>query len=200
VRAIRSDLRDVDLAFDLRNLRRLEENRHVAFQGVKLVGRRAEDEDEQEDSEHGFIIDRATADHLLASGGNPNGRPNSDVVRAYWSGDEALGKPRDRWVIDFGPRATQAQAQAYAAPYAHLERIVQAMCCSAAILSGTGWTGPRRFHAPTVMRRRLRFALAALLPREYPAKPRRRMKPEAQLIRALVAMNRRMGRRLRPGR
>jgi len=31
---------------------------------------------------------------------------------------------RDRWVIDFGPAATEAQAQAYAAPYAHLERIV----------------------------------------------------------------------------
>lgn len=125
VRAIRSDLRDIDLAFDLRNLRRLEENRHTAFQGVKLVGRRAEDEDQQDEDEKGFVIDRATADRLLAAGGNPNGRPNSDVIRVYWSGDEALGRPRDRWVIDFGPAATEAEAQAYAAPYAHLERIVR---------------------------------------------------------------------------
>jgi hypothetical protein len=125
VRDIRSDLRDIDLAFDLRSLRRLEENRHIAFQGVKLVGRRADDEDEQDEDEKGFVIDQATADRLLAAGGNPNGRPNADVVRVYWSGDEALGRPRDRWVIDFGPAATEAQAQAYAAPYAHLERIVR---------------------------------------------------------------------------
>lgn len=125
VRAIRSDLRDIDLAFDLRNLRRLEDNRHTAFQGVKLAGRRADDENEQDEDEKGFAIDRATADRLLAAGGNPNGRPNSDVVRVYWSGDEALGRPRDRWVIDFGPTATEPQAQTYAAPYAHLERIVR---------------------------------------------------------------------------
>jgi hypothetical protein len=47
------------------------------------------------------------------------------VIRVYWSGDEALGRPRDRWVIDFGPAATEAEAQAYAAPYAHFERIVR---------------------------------------------------------------------------
>jgi hypothetical protein len=125
VRAIRSDLRDIDLAFDLRSLRRLEENRHTAFQGVKLAGRRADDEDEQNEDEKGFVIDRATADRLLAAGGNPNGRSNSDVIRVYWSGDEALGRPRDRWVIDFGPAASEAEAQAYAAPFAHLERIVR---------------------------------------------------------------------------
>lgn len=125
VRAIRSDLRDIDLAFDLRSLRRLEENRHTAFQGVKLAGRRADDENEQDEDEKGFAIDRTTADRLRAAGGNPNGRPNSDVIRVYWSGDEALGRPRDRWVIDFGPTATEAEAQAYAAPYAHLERIVR---------------------------------------------------------------------------
>jgi hypothetical protein len=73
VRAIRSDPRDIDLAFDLRSLRRLEENRHTAFQGVKVAGRRADDEDEQDEDEKGFTIDRATADRLLAAGGNPNG-------------------------------------------------------------------------------------------------------------------------------
>jgi hypothetical protein len=125
VRAIRSDLRDADLPFDLRNLRRLEENRRIAFQGVKLAGRRADDDQEQDEEEKGFVIDRATADRLGNAGGNPNGRPNSDVIRRYWSGDEALGRLRDRFVIDFGPTATESEAQAYAAPYAHLERIVR---------------------------------------------------------------------------
>ena len=119
VRAVRSDLRDADLPFDLRNLRRLEENRRIAFQGVELVGRRADDDDEQDEEEKGFVIDYPTADRLLSAGGNPNRRPNSDVIRRYWSGDEVLGRPRDRFVIDFGPSATEAQAQAYAAPYAH---------------------------------------------------------------------------------
>jgi hypothetical protein len=125
VRAIRSDLRDADLPFDLRNLRCLEENRRVAFQGVKLAGSRADDDQDPDEEEKGFVIDQTTADRLLNAGGNPNGRPNSEVVRRYWSGDEALGRPRDRYVIDFGPAATEAQAQAYAAPYAHLDRIVR---------------------------------------------------------------------------
>jgi hypothetical protein len=125
VRDIRSDLRDADLAFDLRSLRKLEENRHIAFQGVKLAGKRADDEGDQDEDEKGFVIDRASADRLLNAGGNPNGRPNSDVVRIYWSGDEALGRARDRLVIDFGPVRTEAQAQGYAAPYEHLERIVR---------------------------------------------------------------------------
>lgn len=125
VRAIRSDLRDADLPFDLRNLRRLEENRRIAFQGVKLVGRRADDDEEQDEEEKGFVIDHATANRLLNAGGNPNGRPNSDVIRRYWSGDEALGRPRDRFVIDFGSAATESEAQGYAAPYAHLDKIVR---------------------------------------------------------------------------
>jgi hypothetical protein len=62
---------------------------------------------------------------MTAAGGNPNGRPNSDVVRRYWSGDEALGRARNRFVIDFGPRATEAEARAYAVPYAHVERFVR---------------------------------------------------------------------------
>lgn len=129
VRAIRSDLRDVDLPFDLRSLRSLSENKNIAFQGVKVVGKRARAEDEEvhadDDDERGFVIDELTARTLLAAGGNPNGRPNSDVVRAYWSGDEALGRSRSRYVIDFGPRATEIEAQEYAAPYAHLDRIVR---------------------------------------------------------------------------
>lgn len=125
VRAIRSDLRDIDLPFDLRNLRRLEENRHIAFQGVKLAGRRADDDQQQDEDERGFVIDHATADRFLNAGGNPNGRPNSDIIRRYWSGDEVLGRLRDRFVIDYGPAATETHAQAYAAPYAHLERIVR---------------------------------------------------------------------------
>ena len=90
VRAIRSDLRDADLPFDLRNLRFLAENRGVAFQGVKVAGRRADDDDEQDEEEKGFVVEHATAELLLNAGGNPNGRPNTDVVRRYWSGDEAL--------------------------------------------------------------------------------------------------------------
>jgi hypothetical protein len=125
VRAIRSDLRDIDLPFDLRNLRSLAQNRRVAFQGVKLAGSRADDDDDQDEEERGFVIDQVTAQGLLNAGGNPNGRPNLDVVRRYWSGDEALGRNRNRFVIDFGPAATEAEAQAFAAPYAHVERFVR---------------------------------------------------------------------------
>lgn len=124
VRAIRSDLRDIDLAFDLRNLRALADNTSIAFQGVKLAGSRA-DEDDDTEEERGFVVDEATAQALLNAGGNPNGRSNSDVVKRYWSGDEALGRLRSRYVIDFGPSASEAEAQAYAAPFAHIDRFVR---------------------------------------------------------------------------
>jgi hypothetical protein len=75
VRAIRSDLRDADLPFDLRNLRRLEENRRVAFQGVKLAGSRADDDQDPDEEEKGFVINQATADRLVNAGGNPMAAP-----------------------------------------------------------------------------------------------------------------------------
>lgn len=98
-------------------VRRLVENRGVAFQGVKeAVGRRRDGP--------GFKLTGAEARALLRELGNPNGRPNSDVVRQYWDGEDVTERPKDRWIVDFGPTMTEAEAQAYAGPFAHVRRNV----------------------------------------------------------------------------
>ena len=49
---------------------------------------------------------------------NPNGKPNSDVVRRYVIGRDLNGKPQERWLIDFG-NMPEAEAMLYNLPYQH---------------------------------------------------------------------------------
>jgi len=51
---------------------------------------------------------------------NPNGRPNAEVLKPYWNGDDLTARPRDVWLIDLPLGLTKAQAAQYAAPFAHL--------------------------------------------------------------------------------
>ena len=59
----------------------LEENLGVAFQGPVKVG--------------AFDIDGDTARAMLVARGNPNGRPNSDVVRPWANGMDVTRRPSD---------------------------------------------------------------------------------------------------------
>ena len=76
----------------------MPENKDIAFQAVKVVGRSAEENEDEEgrgsDEEDGFVIDAQLAKKMLADTSNPNGRSNSDVVRPYLSGDEVIGRAR----------------------------------------------------------------------------------------------------------
>ena len=49
---------------------------------------------------------------------NPNGKPNSDVVKRYVIGSDLNGKPQERWLIDFGDMP-EVEAQLYSLPYQH---------------------------------------------------------------------------------
>ena len=49
---------------------------------------------------------------------NPNGKPNSDVVKRYVIGRDLNGKPQERWLIDFGAMP-ESDAQLYNLPYQH---------------------------------------------------------------------------------
>ena len=51
---------------------------------------------------------------------NPNGRPNSDVLRPIYNGSDVTARCEDRWVIDFGPSMTEEDAAFYEAPFAHV--------------------------------------------------------------------------------
>jgi type II restriction/modification system DNA methylase subunit YeeA len=51
---------------------------------------------------------------------NPNGRPNSDVLRPIYNGSDVTARFADRWVIDFGPSMAEEEAALYEAPFAHV--------------------------------------------------------------------------------
>jgi type II restriction/modification system DNA methylase subunit YeeA len=80
-------------------------------QGLSFIGSAA----------HGpFDIDESTAQRMLATTGNPNGKPNSDVVRPVISGIDIVQGPRQKWTIDFGTLSEEESAS-YAVPFEHVK-------------------------------------------------------------------------------
>jgi len=79
-------------------------------------------------SPHGsFDIGGEVARRMLADRGNPNGRPNSDVVRRVVSAIDLARRSRDMWTIDFAqmPREQACMYEAayeYAAEHVYPER------------------------------------------------------------------------------
>ena len=55
---------------------------------------------------------------------NPNGKPNSDVIKRYVIGRDLNGKPQERWLIDFGTMQ-ELDAQLYSLPYQHCLQMVK---------------------------------------------------------------------------
>jgi len=89
---------------------RLAENKGLVFKGDAKVG--------------SFNIGAEEASEMLASSGNPNGRPNSDVVRPWRSTRDITGRPRDLWIIDFGTSMSEEDASAYQVPFQHVVKHV----------------------------------------------------------------------------
>ncbi len=88
----------------------LHENENLSFQGVVLRGK--------------FNISHAEAEKMLKRGGNPNGRPNSDVIRRRRTGEDVVGLPSDSYVIDFGVAMSLEEAAQYSAPFEYLKKNV----------------------------------------------------------------------------
>ena len=59
---------------------------------------------------------------LLLGARNPNGQPNSSILRPYWNGDDLTGRPRDRWLIDLPLGLSEARAAEYEAAFEHLRK------------------------------------------------------------------------------
>jgi type II restriction/modification system DNA methylase subunit YeeA len=53
---------------------------------------------------------------------NPNGRPNSDVLKPYWNGDDVTSGPRDMWIIDFPQNLKTEEAALYEKPFSYLKQ------------------------------------------------------------------------------
>jgi len=104
---------------------RLPENTNLAFQGVvprsKINSRDARELGLPHAS---FVVDGNTARAMLNSPGNPNMRPNSDVVVPYLIGDDITSRPNDRFIVDF-TNIPLKQAKLYDDPFAYIQSIYE---------------------------------------------------------------------------
>ncbi len=57
---------------------------------------------------------------------NPNGRPNSDVIKPGANGFELSRRPRARWIIDFGNTLSEHEAALYERPFGYMVQHVKA--------------------------------------------------------------------------
>jgi len=108
VPAINADLTG---SLDLTMARPLVENASIAFMGDTKGG--------------AFDIPAARAATMLVAPTNPNGRPNSDVVRPWVNALDVTRRPRDMWIVDFGVAMLEGQAALYELPYEYAKEYVR---------------------------------------------------------------------------
>ena len=101
---------DLTSAADLTAAHTLRENLNICFMGPSAKAP--------------FDIDGETARAMLAASGNPNKRPNSDVVRPVASGIDLARGSRGCWTIDFGLMPMEEAAQ-YEAPFEYVKQVVK---------------------------------------------------------------------------
>jgi len=70
-----------------------------------------------------FDIEPELAEKMLRASGNPNGRPNSDVVRPVASAIDLAQGSRGKWTIDFD-LMEQREAAAYEMPFEYVKKVV----------------------------------------------------------------------------
>jgi type II restriction/modification system DNA methylase subunit YeeA len=102
-----------DLSSSISNLteaRRQGSNLGICFQGPVKVG--------------AFDIRGDMARLWLAMPTNPNGRPNSEVLRPLLNGMDVTKRPSDTWIIDFG-EMSETDASFFEAPFEHVRRHVK---------------------------------------------------------------------------
>jgi type II restriction/modification system DNA methylase subunit YeeA len=108
VSVINSNLRS---GVDITKAVTLAENLEISFQGSIKRG--------------AFDIDDAKASLMLNGGGNPHGRPNSDVVFPYVNGKDITAHYRRVWIIDFANRKNETDAALYGMPFDHVRTFVK---------------------------------------------------------------------------
>ena len=100
---------DLTSAADITQAKTLEENRNICFMGPSPKAP--------------FDIDDETARPMLEATGNPNKRPNADVVRPVASAIDLVRGSRNCWTIDFALMPMEEAAQ-YEAPFEYVKRVV----------------------------------------------------------------------------
>lgn len=102
---------DLTGTLDLTAARRLPENVNLAYMGGTKGGP--------------FDLSPEQALTMLTAPLNPNGRPNSDVVRPWVTGIDLTRRPRGYWIIDFGVNMPETEAALYEQPFEYVQRHVR---------------------------------------------------------------------------
>ncbi len=102
---------DLTATVDVTMAKRLAENAGIAFMGDTKGGP--------------FDVPGELARHWLALPLNPNGRPNSDVVRPWVNALDVTRRARDMWIVDFGVNMPEHEAALYEAPFEYVRKQVK---------------------------------------------------------------------------
>ena len=108
-----SDLTASVSASDITGSLALKENSESAFIGDQKSGP--------------FDLDGDEARTLLLHPLNPNGRPNSQVLRPWLNGMDVTRRSSGRWIIDFGPHMKLEEAMLFEAPFRTVILMVKPM-------------------------------------------------------------------------
>jgi len=104
---------DLTVGTDISTAKPLRENALISFQGVVLRGP--------------FNISQQIAEQMLADLKNPNGRPNSDVIKPRRTGQDIVSQLSNSYVIDFGIDAPIDLASQYTMPFEFVKEHVYPM-------------------------------------------------------------------------
>ena len=104
---------DLTATTDLTSAQSLAENKGLAFYGTVKIGP--------------FNIEEAAAAEMFAFGGNPNGRPNSDVVKPWVNAMDVTRRPGNMFAVDFGLDMPLEDAALYEKPFEYVRTHVKPM-------------------------------------------------------------------------
>ena len=104
---------DLTSTVDLTQAGELPQSRSTAFVGDQKSGP--------------FDIPGDLARKWLRLPANPNGRPNSGVLKPWTNGRDLTGRPSGKWIVDFGATMSEADAALYEAPFAYVHEHVWPM-------------------------------------------------------------------------
>ncbi len=102
---------DLSSRADLPSATQLNENHGLSFIGTQKTGP--------------FDLSEDQASSMLASVGNPNARPNSDVIKKWINALDITQRPRKMWIIDFGVDRPLDSAALYEQPFEYVRKYVK---------------------------------------------------------------------------
>jgi hypothetical protein len=103
---------DGETGMDLTTAKPLKNNKNIAFQGTIKTG--------------AMDVSGELARHWLKQP-NPNGKPNSQVIRPWANGMDITRRSSDTWIIDFGVSMSEVDASLFELPFEYANQHIKPM-------------------------------------------------------------------------